>query len=273
MKQTILHRNNQPVPRQTPDSQKAISRFRRFGEWFKASKFAVVAFSLVLMFSATSCLEEYFVNGNHSPETENRYARNFNVVASSGEFIVNIVPGDEYSVRVTAESNLLGYIETDVIDHTLRISARNIYNLHNHEPMIVDVVCPDLDGLRLSGSGVITADYFETGDFDMTVSGSGKIYSDLNADRIVGNISGSGDIILTGVASQSDFYVSGSGKIDSYDLEQEYCNATVSGSGNMYVNVSKILDVKISGSGKVFYINNPTVRTKISGSGEVIDRN
>ena len=235
-------------------------------------RFAFLVFSLILI-SMTGCLDEYFVSGNHSPATENRYARNFRSVASSGEFIVNIVPGDEYMVQVTAESNLLSYIETDVISNTLHIRTRNIYNLRNHEPMTVNIVCPELDGLRLSGSGVITSDYFATGDFDVIVSGSGKISADIDADRIDGNISGSGDIVLTGTAIETDFNISGSGKILSYDLVQEYCNVGVSGSGCMYVNVSKVLDATISGSGKVFYVNNPVVHTKISGSGEVVNRN
>lgn len=260
MKTQILNRKNQP----------------RLGIFtilkFRAGHFAMLAFSLVLL-TMTSCLDEYFISGNYSPVTENRYGSGFSSVSSSGEFIVNIVPGDEYMVEVTAESNLLSYIETDVVNHTLRISTRNVYNLRNHEPMTINIVCPDLDGLRLSGSGVITADYFTTGDFDLVVSGSGKIIADIDADRVDGDISGSGDIILSGVASETDFNISGSGKIQSYDLEQEYCNATVSGSGNMYVNVSKVLDVTISGSGKVFYMNNPTIHTKISGSGEVVDRN
>lgn len=238
----------------------------------RAGHFATIVFSLVLL-TMTSCLDEYFIAGNHSPVTENRYANNFSSVSSSGEFIVNIVPGDEYMVQVTAESNLLAYIETDVVNHNLRISTRNVYNLRNHEPMTVNIVCPELDGLRLSGSGVITSEYFETGDFDVVVSGSGKIYADVDANRIDGNVSGSGDIFLTGTARETDFNISGSGKIQSYDLEQEYCSATVSGSGNMYVNVSKTLDATISGSGKVFYVNNPTIHTRISGSGEVVNRN
>ena len=280
MKQKTSHKN-QLVPMQTPECKRNMQSLNRVGisglngfkARFRTSKFAVTVLSLFVLFSATSCLEEYFVNGNHSPATEGRHARNFDAVSSSGEFIVNVVPGDEYSVHITAESNLLDYIETDVIDHTLKISTRNIYNIHNHEPMIVDVICPGLSSLKLSGSGAITADYFETGDFDVAVSGSGKINAALGADRINGTISGSGDIILTGFASEADFNISGSGKIDSYDLEQEYCSAKISGSGNMYVNVSEILDATISGSGKVFYINYPSVHTKISGSGEVVNRN
>ncbi|MDX9881822.1 MAG: head GIN domain-containing protein [Prolixibacteraceae bacterium] len=282
MKQFFLHRKSRPLTKQTPkqekeqrflDSQGFISEVKHLEDWIRSGKFAVVAFSLAVLFSATGCLEEYFVNGNHSPATEERYARNFNEITSGGEFIVDVVQGDEYSVRVTAESNLLAYIETDVVNHTLRIRTRDIYNLHNHQPMTVEVVCPGLDGLRMSGSGSITAGYFATGNFDVAVSGSGKITVDVDADRIEGNISGSGDIILTGTASETDFNISGSGKIHSYDLVQEYCRAGISGSGSMYVNVSRTLDVTISGSGKVFYINNPSVHTKISGSGAVVNRN
>lgn len=258
---------NETLKKNQPQIRKQVTSNRKPGH-----RFAFLVFSLILL-SMTSCLDEFFVSGNHSPATENRYARDFRSVASSGEFIVNIVPGDEYMVQVTAESNLLSYIETDVISNTLHIRTRNVYNLRNHEPMTVNIVCPELNGLRLSGSGVITSDYFATDDFDVVVSGSGKINADIDADRIDGNISGSGDVILKGTARETDLNISGSGKILSYDLVQEYCNAAVSGSGCMYVNVSKVLDATISGSGKVFYVNNPVVHTKISGSGEVVNRN
>ena len=282
MKQFIFYRTNQRFttpsgqqaePILAPNNRSFFQKIKEIKNRVRKSQFAVIAFSFVLLFTATSCLEEYFVSGNRSLVTETRYARNFDEIASGGEFVVNVVPGDEYSVRVTAESNLLGYIETNVVNGILKIRTQNVYNLYNHLPMTIDVVCPELDGLRLSGSGSITSGYFETDNFEATVSGSGKIFADIDANRIEGNVSGSGDIILTGTATETNFNISGSGKIRSYDLVQHYCNAKISGSGDMYVNVSKTLDATISGSGKIFYINNPSIHSKISGSGEVVNRN
>ena len=75
----------------------------------------------VLLFGTSSCLDEMFIEGNGIPRTETRDSEGFNEISSSGDFIVSITPGNAYSVEVTAESNLLPYISTNVDGKTLRI--------------------------------------------------------------------------------------------------------------------------------------------------------
>lgn len=239
----------------------------------KTRKFTIILLLLFTLFGASSCLEEYYVNGNRSMVTEDRYARNFDRVSSSGEFIINIEPGDEFSVEIYAESNLMRYIETDVINHTLKIRTRSMYNLRNHEPMQVNIICPELKSVNLSGSGRITTGLFICDGFNADISGSGDIEAYIEADHVDSDVSGSGEVILEGIARETSFKISGSGKIHAYDLETETCDALVSGSGAMYINVSDYLEASISGSGKIFFVGNPSVHTHISGSGEVVDRN
>ena len=83
-------------------------------------------------------------------------------------------------------------------------------------------------------------------------------------------ISGSGNIDLTGESSSGSFTISGSGHISSYNYSQIDCISKISGSGDMYLNVSEKLDVTISGSGSVYYIGDPSLNVKITGSGRVI---
>lgn len=239
--------------------------------FFTKTALASIAFGTLL--ATTSCMDEYFISGNHASVTEERYARNFDEVAVSGSFDVLIVPGDHFSIHVTAESNLIDYIETEIEDGKLKIYTRNIYSLHYHEPMVIEVVCPRLEDVKLSGSGEIKTGMFICDDFEATLSGSGKIIANIDALEVYANISGSGDIILEGTARESEFNISGSGKIHAYDFPMEYCEAGISGSGSMYINVSKIIQAAISGSGNVFYINQPEVHARLSGSGKVIDRN
>lgn len=226
-----------------------------------------------LLIGTSSCVDDIFLEGNGIVETEFRRASGFDAVSSSGDFDVTIVPGDEYSVEITAESNLLSYIETDVVGNTLKIRTRGMYSLRDHRTIEIYITTPVLNGVALSGSGIIKTGSFLSDDFRVTLSGSGDIDTQISSETLKANVSGSGSIFIEGDTFESEFVISGSGKIKSYDLEQNVCQATISGSGDMYVNVSEAIDAHISGSGRVYYINYPVVHTSISGSGGVVDKN
>lgn len=226
-----------------------------------------------LLFGTSSCFEDLFIDGNGISKTEIRNAEGFNDISSSGDFRVTVIPGSQYSVEVTAESNLLPYIETDVNGHNLKIRTRGVHSLRQNLPIEVNITTPDLTGLSLSGSGIIKTGSFDANSFSINISGSGDIDTEVYADKIKANISGSGIIYLTGDAVETDFVVSGSGKIKSFNLLQDHCKAAISGSGDMYVNVFETIDANISGSGRVYYVGHPLIHTSISGSGEVVDKN
>ena len=239
----------------------------------KTTKIQVLFALLVLLFGTSSCFDETFIEGNGIVRTEIRGAEGFNEIASSGDFIVSVTPGSSYAVEITAESNLLPYISTNVDGKTLKIRTTGIHSLRQSEPIEIFITTPALNGLSLSGSGLIKTGSFISDDFTIALSGSGDIDTQISAETLKANVSGSGSIIVKGDAFDSEFVISGSGKIKSYDLEQDICKAVISGSGDMYVNVSKTIDARISGSGRINYINFPVVHTSISGSGKVVDRN
>ncbi len=239
----------------------------------KTIKFPLLLASVALLLGTSSCLDEIFIDGNGIPKTEFRNAEGFDEVVSAGDFHVNVIAGDTYSVEVTAESNLLPYIETDVNGSTLKIRTRGVHSLRQNDPIEIYITTPVLNGLSISGSGYIKTDSFLSDEFKIAVSGSGDIDTKVNADVIKANVSGSGIVYLEGSATATYFVISGSGKIKSYNLEQEDCNAKISGSGDVYANASHTIDANISGSGRVYYIGNPVIHTSISGSGSVVDRN
>ncbi len=225
----------------------------------------------VLLF--TSCTEDYFIEGNGISESENRLVPAFSSVASEGDFQVHIVPGESYEVIVSAESNLLPYIQTDVNGQNLRIHVRGLHNLQNQLPIEVYITAPFIEGIAQSGSGLITTGWFEGETLSLVVSGSGSINTSVNADRIEAILSGSGNLHVTGQAPDVSFIVSGSGRIDAWDLAVQNCDAKISGSGDVWVDVEKYLKAVISGSGNVFYSGTPVVETVVSGSGGVIHKN
>ncbi len=229
--------------------------------------------AVILLFATTSCIDNFTVRGNGIEATEGRITNNFEKVKSSGDFDVHITNGDEYEIVITAEQNIIPYIETYVSGNTLNIDIRGVHNIKNSLPMEVFVTTPNLEGVKLSGSGVITTDYFYTDNFDVIISGSGYISAAIDAENVDALISGSGKLDLAGVATSADFDISGSGKIDAFDLALSNCNAKISGSGDMWVNVEQNLYARISGSGTIYYYGNPAVDSQISGSGKLIHEN
>lgn len=228
---------------------------------------------LLFAFGLNSCLDDFSILGNGHQQTEDRWTTSFDEIKSSGAFEVYVASGDNYSVEVTAESNLLPYIITEVDGGKLKIRTQGIHNLHNTRPMEVYITTPVLNGLTLSGSGSIETEHFTGSKLGITISGSGRITTSVDVHDLNANISGSGKIDVTGYCNHTDLLISGSGKIKAFDLEQNSCKAKISGSGNMYVNVTDYIDVNISGSGDLHFVSTPDVHSSISGSGKVINDN
>lgn len=231
------------------------------------------AFIAMLLFAATSCIEDFTIRGNGIAATQVRLVPGFDKIKSSGDFQVHITKGTRNEVVVNAEENLLPFIETSVSGNTLLIDIPGLHNVRNRLPMNVYITVPTLAGIKQSGSGNITTDYFNTDKMELFISGSGSISTAVDANVVDASISGSGWIKVAGDANQSNLAVSGSGNIDSHNLMVNYCNAIISGSGNMQVYALKTIYARISGSGNVYYAGNPQVDTSISGSGKVIRAN
>jgi hypothetical protein len=231
------------------------------------------SFFTLLLFAATSCIEEFNIRGNGVEATEERAVSMFNKIRSSGDFDIQIINGDELEVLVTAEENILPYIGTSVSNKTLQIDIQGMHNVRNRLPMSVLITVPQLVSVKQSGSGSITADYFSGDEMEFSLSGSGSISAEVDADLVVASISGSGWILIKGDSNESELNISGSGNIDSSELTVDNCDAHISGSGNMQVNALKLITAKISGSGNVYYSGNPVTEANISGSGKLVHRN
>jgi hypothetical protein len=227
-------------------------------------------FYTLLLLAATSCIDDITIRGNGIVATQGRSVSGFDKVMSSGNFEVHITKGNGFELVLNAEENILPYIETSISGNTLLIDIPGLHNVRNRLPMKVFITVPTLTGVKQSGSGNITTDYFTTDKMELFISGSGSISTAVDANIVDAFISGSGWLKIAGDANQSNLSISGSGNIDSYDLIVNNCDAIISGSGYMQVHAIQSIYAKISGSGNIYYSGNPDIETNISGSGKVI---
>lgn len=226
----------------------------------------IAAITLVLLLSGCSYER---IEGNNNFTSETRSSEPFDELISSGSFDVQLINDTITSVEVKAESNIFPYLYTISDGATLRIGYKNGYNIHENYPVKVILHTPHARIIRLQGSGKVECSRFEEQDVQLFLSGSGDIDCDYDATNLNAEISGSGNIHLAGRAVSSSFVISGSGTIRSLDMEQDTCDARISGSGDVYSDVNDQLNVHISGSGCVYYTGDPQIHSSISGSGKV----
>ena|SRR5690554_3278971 len=235
------------------------------------TKLLLVTGAVILLLA--SCIDEFIIHGNGIPAMDNRRVSDFSSVSSEGDFEVHIVQDDECEVVVHADSNVLPFIQTTVNGGHLRIHFRGLHGIRNRLPVEVFIKAPSVEGLVQSGSGFIKTGWLAGETINYVVSGSGRIESSVEADDIDAVVSGSGDLFIKGVAINTGLAVSGSGTIEGMDFSTEMCDAKVSGSGDVWVNVNDYLKAVVSGSGHVFYSGTPYIEMVVSGSGGVIHKN
>ena len=91
----------------------------------------------------------------------------------------------------------------------------------------------------------------------------------MDAKNYVALISGSGEIKASGKSENTSITIAGSGDFEGANLNSEFANVKVSGSGNIALTVNKNLDALVSGSGDIKYGGNPSVKYSKSGSGNI----
>ena len=185
----------------------------------------------------------------------------------SGDVV--LTQGSPQKIVMEGQQNILDNIKREVKNGVWNIyfdrSTRDMKNV------TVYVTLPNLDEVKLSGSGSIRSTNKFTGADKMgiRVSGSGGITLDYMANSTDLALSGSGEINLSGESKDLSIAVSGSGDIAAANLKTDNCEIHISGSGDATVNVNNSLETHISGSGDVRYSGSPSVDVRISGSGDV----
>lgn len=230
-----------------------------------------VSFLLLLIFySFTACTE---IKGSGNVINEARDVGNFKRVSLSGSGQLIITQGNEDSLTVEGEDNIMPRIKTEVKGETLSLSyERDSWweKVRPTRPIKFKLKMIDITGVNLSGSGSISASNINTKDLEVDISGSGNVIIDrLVAEGLAVNLSGSGNFTFSGEVIKQEIRISGSGKYHAPELESQTVRVRISGSGKATVRASQRLDVKISGSAKVKYYGNPRLITDISGSGSV----
>ena len=210
--------------------------------------------SLAVLTAALLCASciGFGVEGSGNVITESREVSGFNeiVLGGSGRVVVEVT-GTE-SLTIEAEDNIMPLLETTVRSGRLRLDTNR--SISPTVEIVYTITAATLDGLVISGSGVVEADAIDGTDFRVDISGSGDVDAEGTVSRLL------------------SVSISGSGGFDGESLTAPEGRVEVSGSGNAVVNVTDDLEVSVSGSGDVEYLGAPRIDSDVSGSGAITQR-
>ncbi len=212
------------------------------------------------------------IEGNDHIKKETRQVSGFTGINVAGPFQVTVQQGNEFSVSVEADENLMPYIEIKKTGNALEIGEKDGYNLRGTKGLWVTVQLPDIDMLSIAGSGNIqtVSPLKNTGTIEFSIAGSGKIDAAVDAPEVSVEITGSGTANLSGQTRKMDIGITGSGDCLTENLKSEDCTINIAGSGTARVFASTSLDVSVTGSGDVYYAGKPqNIKKSVTGSGKI----
>lgn len=230
------------------------------------------------------------LEGSRNVTTETRQVSNFDQVELRGIGELYVTQGNEETLRIEAEDNLIPYITTEVHGKTLEIGFEPVVSVWPRRPVKFYLTLKNVTALRVSGSGDIHSGRLAANELQLAVSGSGNLIVDqldvksltntvsgsgdlrvdqLKADFIQTTLSGSGTCELAGETTKQSTRVSGSGDYLAFDLQSQSAALHLAGSGDVQAWVTENLDVNVVGSGDVEYYGTPKVSQQVAGSGNV----
>lgn len=234
-------------------------------------------------FSLGGCIE-----GNGEIISQNRTLEPFHSIVVEGSMDVRLSQGNEQTLKLQGEENILPIITTTIENGVLTISSNK--NYCTTKGVTVFATMPEIRSVAIEGSGDVTAEGTlvagkdsspstgaatpqTTGKLSFSIDGSGTISVPVQSDELMVSIGGSGDVFLKGSSRAFKGMINGSGNIVANELQTQQCGIEINGSGDASVNAANELRVEINGSGDVVYAGNPPIlRTTINGSGDVMKR-
>lgn len=229
-----------------------------------------VGLGMVALSGCTDLIGEEIIFGSGPVVSEERAALPFTAISNATVARVEIVQGTSERIRVRAQDNILPYVRTSLSAGELRISTDPRVVLRPSEPIIVELTVRVLDRITASGSGDISAPLLDARRLELVSSGSGDVaLTSLLADSIVVHLSGSGDVQATGNVTRLRVVHSGSGLIETREMQAHHADVTMSGAGSSTIRVRDTLRAVLSGAGSLRYYGSPTVQQTVTGSGRV----
>lgn len=204
-------------------------------------------------------------------------------------FDLEVLPGEDYSITITAGERVMERVEVEKTGSTLKIGLKGwSFNILRSPKAVITM--PVLEGLSLSGASSGVAHGFsgtesfsvivsgasdlemsiETGQCKLEVTGASRVSGSIEADETDILVSGASDLTLNGKGGNSMINGSGASTLNMYEFQVDDADIILSGATTGRVNVTGRLDANVSGASTLRHTGNPELGSiDISGGSSI----
>jgi hypothetical protein len=217
----------------------------------------VVASAIILLGECSPTSETIVGSGNFV--TQQKDFSDFSAIEVTSAFEVEISQSSFYSISVTADDNVIDYIQVSKTGNILTVGMQE--GFYQSTTLQVEIEMPEIDSLKLSGATVgMIEDFSSSEPFFVELSGASILKM---VDMDVGDfeVELHGASILTAEGSGNDLFsiVKAASKLDLTNFPVSNSNLAVSDASQATVNLDGTLDAVVSGASTVYYIGEPTM--------------
>lgn len=189
---------------------------------------------------------------------------------------LNISIGDDFSIILTGDDERMEKLVLEISGRTLEIKEederRRWTNWDKDQKMQIDVTMPDIEAMKINGSGDAIITGVDNEELELKVNGSGDLDVEGRSQQMDIGINGSGDIRMDQVAGKDvEVSINGSGDVEINGGTCENLEIDINGSGDVEAKELKCVDVdvEVSGSGDSVVFASNSIIFDSSGSGNV----
>lgn len=215
-----------------------------------------------------TCVFEGGVEGDGNVVKESREVEGFTALQAGSAFEVFLLQGEEESLTIEADQNLMQYIVTEVKNKQLKVYATE--SIRKAEKLNVYISFRSLEAISVSGAADLQGvPGMHFGELLLEGSGASRMLLDMEASSLRANISGASTLEISGKAAQAGFDISGASKLKAGEFLVSDCRLKASGAAYAGIHVTDKLLADVSGAATVKYKGSPAVAKDVSGAGSL----
>jgi len=224
-------------------------------------KLAIILIGIIIVVGTVVVTVVYFLGflplgrvvGSGDLVTEEKDFSDFTIVEVGSGFGVEIMQSSSYNINITADDNLLDYIEVFKTGETLTIRLKGSYSYQN-VILRAEVTMPDLYELKFSGGTHGTVEGFTSShEFILSLSGGSTI-----------SLEGAANNLRISASEGSHLYLS--------DFSVHDATVKLSGGSGATINLDGGLNANLSGGSKLRYIGDPTMGDINTSDGSTVSK-
>ncbi len=213
------------------------------------------------------------ITGSGNLASESRPVVGFTAVSLEGVGTVVIEQGDEESLLIEADDNILEHLKAEVVDGVLVLGFQGdalAFSFHPVKGITFRVKARTLDGIGLAGAGTVKTGSLIGDSLRVEGTGAGLVQIEsFSGQRLTVDLDGGVGMTVAGSVESQRVEIQGAGNYTADELQSLTAAVTIDGAGNARVWVEDGLHVSITGAGAVQYKGTPQVTKDITGLGTV----